>query len=95
MRCICSIAKPARVATRSRVAFLRKQQMKHSRVLARARTAQVEFVLHLRRVNERPHSMIDALPIAKCQAPDRRVRGGGIGHAIGVVLRMVGAPAAT
>jgi hypothetical protein len=38
--------------------------------------------------------MIDALPIAKRQAPDLRVRGRGIGHAIGVVLRMVGARAA-
>ena len=37
--------------------------------------------------------MINALPIAKRQAPDLPVRGRGIGHAIGVVQRMAGSAA--
>jgi hypothetical protein len=47
----------------------------------------------LRRVNERQHSMNNALPIAKRQAPDIPVHGCGIGHAVGVMQRMAGAAA--
>jgi len=47
----------------------------------------------LRRALERQHSMINTLPIAKRQAPDLPVRGCGIGHAIGVSLRMAGGAA--
>jgi len=43
-----------------------------------------------RRAIERQHSMMNALPIARRQAPDLPVRGRGIGHAIGVSLRMAG-----
>ena len=37
--------------------------------------------------------MINALPIAKRQVPDRQVRGRGIGHAFGVMQRMTGVAA--
>jgi hypothetical protein len=37
--------------------------------------------------------MTHALPIAKRHAPDLGVRGRGIGHAIGVCLRMIGGAA--
>ena len=37
--------------------------------------------------------MTHALPIAKRHAPDLAVRGYGIGHAIGVFLRMAGGAA--
>ena len=37
--------------------------------------------------------MTHALPIAKRQAPDLSVRGCGIGHAVGVSLRMAGGAA--
>ena len=64
-----------------------------TRMLARARTAPVEFTIHLRCVSKRQHSMTRTLSIAKRHAPDLAVRGRGIGDAIGICLRVIGGAA--